>query len=180
MSLVSFIGPRPNLFDIEGQGRRKRLEVRQPILTNEDLEKIRAIGDLDDNPFQSKTLDTTFAFESGVAGMAAAMDQLCADAEAAVRSGTNIIILSDRAVASTRVAMPALLAVAGVHHHLIRVGLRTSVGLVVETGEAREIHHFCALAGYGAWDRKYMIQKARHQLMRSGLTTAIEIAGVRS
>ena len=60
MSLVSFIGPRPNLFDIDGQGRRKRLEVRQPILTNEDLEKIRAIGDMDDNPFRSKTLDITF------------------------------------------------------------------------------------------------------------------------
>ena len=150
MSLVSFIGPRPNLFDIEGQGRRKRLEVRQPILTNEDLEKIRAIGDLDDNPFQSKTLDTTFAVDSDVAGMAAAMDKLCADAEAAVRSGINIIILSDRGLARERAAMPALLAVAGVHHHLIRVGLRTSVGLVVETGEAREVHHFCALAGYGA------------------------------
>ena len=150
MSLVSFIGPRPNLFDIEGQGRRKRLEVRQPILTNEDLEKIRAIGDLDDNPFQSKTLDTTFDYASGVDGMVAAMDQLCADAEAAVRSGINIIILSDRAVAPDRVPIPALLAVAGVHHHLIRVGLRTSVGLVVETGDAREVHHFCVLAGYGA------------------------------
>ncbi len=150
MSLVSFIGPRPNLFDIEGQGRRKRLEVRQPILTNEDLEKIRAIGDLDDNPFQSQTLDITFAYDSGVDGMTAAIDQLCADAEAAVRNGINIIILSDRAVAPDRVALPALLAVAGVHHHLIRVGLRTSVGLVVETGEAREVHHFCVLAGYGA------------------------------
>ena len=78
------------------------------------------------------------------------MDQLCADAEAAVRSGINIIILSDRAVAPDRVPIPALLAVAGVHHHLIREGLRTSVGLVVETGDAREVHHFCALAGYGA------------------------------
>ena len=65
MSLVSFIGPRPNLFDLEGQGRRKRLEVRQPILTNEDLEKIRAIGDLDDNPFQSKTLDITYPADDG-------------------------------------------------------------------------------------------------------------------
>ena len=150
MSLVSFIGPRPNLFDIEGQGRRKRLEVRQPILTNEDLEKIRAIGDLDDNPFEAKTLDITFPVEEGVDGMGAAMDRLCAEAEAAVRGGINIIILSDRAVAPERVPIPALLAVAGVHHHLIRVGLRTSVGLVVETGEAREVHHFCVLAGYGA------------------------------
>src|SRR5690606_1299128 len=72
------------------------------------------------------------------------------DAEMAVHAGINIIILSDRAIGADRVAIPALLATAGVHHHLIRKGLRTSVGLVVETGEAREIHHFCALAGYGA------------------------------
>jgi glutamate synthase (NADPH/NADH) large chain len=150
MSLVSFIGPRPNLFDIEGQGRRKRLEVRQPILTNEDLEKIRAIGDLDDNPFRSLTLDMTFPYDRDVPGMGEAMDRLCAEAEAAVKNGINIIILSDRAVSPGRVPIPALLAVAGVHHHLIRVGLRTSVGLVVETGEAREVHHFCVLAGYGA------------------------------
>src|SRR5690606_7775949 len=76
MSLVSFIGPRPNLFDLEGQGRRKRLEVRQPILTNEDLEKIRGIGDLDDNPFQSRTLDITFPVEKGAAGMADAVARL--------------------------------------------------------------------------------------------------------
>jgi len=150
MSLVSFIGPRPNLFDLEGQGRRKRLEVRQPILANEDLEKIRAIGELEDNPFQSKTLDITFAADGGVDGMRQALEQLCQSAEAAVRDGINIIILSDRAVSPERAPIPALLATAGVHHHLIRVGLRTSVGLVVETGEAREVHHFCVLAGYGA------------------------------
>ncbi len=150
MSLVSFIGPRPNLFDIEGQGRRQRLEVRQPILTNEDLEKIRAIGDLDDNPFHAKTLDVTFAAADGVGGMGRALEQLCRNAEAAVRAGINIIILSDRGVSRESVPIPALLATAGVHHHLIRVGLRTSVGLVVETGEAREVHHFCVLAGYGA------------------------------
>src|SRR5579872_1795696 len=150
MSLVSFIGPRPNLFDLAGQGRRKRLEVRQPILTNEDLEKIRAIGDLDDNPFQSKTLDITWSAETGAAGMADALDRLCDRAEAAVHGGYNIIILSDRMAGPDRIPIPALLATAGVHHHLIRVGLRTSVGLVVETGDAREVHHFCALAGYGA------------------------------
>ncbi len=120
MSLVSFIGPRPNLFDLEGQGRRKRLEVRQPILTNEDLEKIRAIGELQDNPFHSKTLDITFAADGGVEGMREALEQLCRNAEAAVRAGINIIILSDRAVSPERVPIPALLATAGVHHHLIR------------------------------------------------------------
>ncbi|MCW5697119.1 MAG: glutamate synthase large subunit [Bauldia sp.] len=150
MSLVSFIGPRPNLFDLEGQGRRKRLEVRQPILTNEDLEKIRRIGELDDNPFQSKTLDITFAAERGPDGLAEAVERLCERAEAAVHGGNNIIILSDRQVSAERIPIPALLATAAVHHHLIRKGLRTSVGIVVETGEAREVHHFCCLAGYGA------------------------------
>ena len=150
MSLVSFIGPRPNLLDLEGQGARKRLEVRQPILTNADLEKIRAIGAMDDNPFQSKTLDITYPAALGAAGMEAALEELFADAEMSVHAGYNIIILSDRMVGPDRIPIPALLATAGVHHHLIRKGLRTSVGLVVETGEAREIHHFCALAGYGA------------------------------
>jgi glutamate synthase (NADPH/NADH) large chain len=150
MSLVSFIGPRPNVLDLTGGGSRQRLEVRQPILTNEDLEKIRAIGGMEENPFRSKTLDITYPVAEGPEGMKGALDQLFADAEMAVHAGDNIIILSDRGMSRDRVAIPALLATAGIHHHLIRKGLRTSVGLVVETGEAREIHHFCALAGYGA------------------------------
>ncbi|WP_445465030.1 glutamate synthase large subunit [Faunimonas sp. B44] len=150
MSLVSFIGPRPNLFDLKGLSEQKRLEVRQPILSNDDLEKIRAIGDIADNQFQTQTLDITYAVERGAAGMELAIDRLCARAEKAVLDGFNIIVLSDRLIGERRVAIPALLATAAVHNHLIRKGLRTSVGLVVETGEAREIHHFCALAGYGA------------------------------
>ena len=150
MSLVSFIGPRPNLFDAKGASERKRLEVRQPILTNADLEKIRMIGEIADNHFQTKTLDITFAVEGGAEGMEAAVSRLCEHAERAVLHGYNIIILSDRLMGAGRVAIPALLATASVHHHLIRKGLRTSVGLVVETGEAREVHHFCVLAGYGA------------------------------
>ena len=149
MSLVSFIGPRPNIFDLEGNSKRKRLEVRQPILTNEDLEKIRCIGHREDS-FDTKTLDITYASERGAAGMEAALERLCQRAEDAVRGGYNIIILSDRMVGSDRIPIPALLATAAVHHHLIRKGLRTSVGLVVETGEAREVHHFACLAGYGA------------------------------
>ena len=150
MSLVSIIGPRPNLFDLEGTSKTKRLEVRQPILTDKDLEKIRSIGDVEDNPFKSCTLDTTFAAEQGAAGLEPALKQLAADAEKAVRDGINIIILSDRKVSAERVPIPALLACAAVHHHLIREGLRTSVGLVVELGEPREVHHFACLAGYGA------------------------------
>ncbi len=150
MSLVSIIGPRPNLFDLEGTSRSKRLEVRQPILTNEDLEKIRAISEVADNPFKSLTLDTTWPAERGADGLAPALDALCAQAERAVRDGINIVILSDRKAGTDRVPMPSLLACAAVHHHLIRQGLRTSVGIVVESAEPREVHHFGCLAGYGA------------------------------
>jgi glutamate synthase (NADPH/NADH) large chain len=149
MSLVSIIGPRPNLFDLEGSSRKKRLEVHQPILTNANLEKIRSISDLGDH-FRSLTLDTTWPAEASAAGMAAAIDKLSDQAEAAVRDGVNIIILSDRRAGADRIPIPSLLACAAVHHHLIREGLRTSVGLVVESAEPREVHHFCCLAGYGA------------------------------
>ncbi|MER8643027.1 glutamate synthase large subunit [Mesorhizobium sp. M1252] len=149
MSLVSFIGPRPNIFDLVGNSRRKRLEVRQPILTNGDLEKIRSIGHTEDR-FDTKTIDITYGSSEGAAGMQGALERLCERAEAAVAGGYNIIILSDRQVGPDRIAIPALLATAAVHHHLIRKGLRTAVGLVVESGEPREVHHFCCLAGYGA------------------------------
>ncbi len=149
MSLVSFIGPRPNIFDLEGNSRRKRLEVRQPILTNGDLEKIRSIGFMEER-FDTRTLDMTYPSDKGAAGMGDAVERLCERAEAAVHGGYNIIILSDRLVGPDRIPIPSLLATASVHHHLIRKGLRTSVGLVVETGEAREVHHFACLAGYGA------------------------------
>ena len=149
MSLVSFIGPRPNIFDLVGNSRLKRLEVRQPILTNGDLEKIRSIGHVEDR-FDTKTLDVTYEVEKGAAGMPEALDRLCSRAEAAVAGGYNIIMLSDRQVGPDRIAIPSLLATAAVHHHLIRKGLRTSVGLVVELAEPREVHHFCCLAGYGA------------------------------
>ncbi|OQP86279.1 glutamate synthase subunit alpha [Rhizobium rhizosphaerae] len=149
MSLVSFIGPRPNLLDHVGASHAKRLEVRQPILTNGDLEKIRSIGHTEDL-FDTKTLDFTYEVSLGAEGLKDTLDRLCERAEAAVKGGYNIIVLSDRQIGPDRVAIPALLATAAVHHHLIRKGLRTSVGLVVESGEPREIHHFCLLAGYGA------------------------------
>ncbi|WP_409568362.1 glutamate synthase large subunit [Methylobacterium sp. J-072] len=149
MSLVSFIGPRPNLLDMEGASRRKRLEVRQPILTNGDLEKIRSIGHFEDR-FDTKTLDMTYPAEMGAQAMDGALDRLCDRAEAAVRGGYNIIVLTDRAVGPDRIPIPALLATASVHNYLIRKGLRTSVGLVAESGEPREVHHFACLAGYGA------------------------------
>ncbi len=149
MSLVSFIGPRPNILDHQGNSTRKRLEVRQPILTNSDLEKIRSIGHFEE-AFDTKTLDITYKADAGAEGMGEALARLCDRADQAVSGGFNIIILSDRLVGPDRIPIPALLATAAVHHHLIRKGLRTSVGLVVETGEAREVHHFALLAGYGA------------------------------
>ncbi|HLH13117.1 MAG TPA: glutamate synthase large subunit [Methylovirgula sp.] len=149
MSLVSFIGPRPNIFDHQGNAKRKRLEVKQPILTNGDLEKIRAIGMIEET-FDTRTLDITYSADAGAEGMGEALTRLCNRAEQAVHSGYTIIILSDRLVGPDRIPIPALLATAAVHHHLIRKGLRTSVGLVVESGEPREVHHFALLAGYGA------------------------------
>ena len=149
MSLVTLIGPRPNLLDLEVAGTHKRLEAQQPILSNQDLEKIRHINDVD-NHFKAVTLDTTYSADLGAVGMQVALDRLCHLAQEEVEAGDNIIILSDRRVDVDRVPIPALLATSAVHHHLIRAGLRTSVGLVVETGEAWEVHQFCTLAGYGA------------------------------
>ena len=112
MSLVSIIGPRPNLFDLEGMSNSKRLEVRQPILTNEDLEKIRSISQMSGDHFKSHTLDITFPAEHGADGMGWALDALCERAEEAVRDGFNIIILSDRKAGADRIPIPALLATA--------------------------------------------------------------------
>jgi glutamate synthase (NADPH) large chain len=150
MSLVSFIGPRPNILDLEGTWKLKRLEVAQPILTNNDLERIRRIAEVPDAPFRAITLDITYASDLGGSGMKRALDWLCSRAETAVLQGWNIVILSDRDTGPGRIPIPSLLATSAVHHHLIRKGLRTSVGLVIETGEAHEVHQFAVLAGYGA------------------------------
>jgi glutamate synthase (NADPH/NADH) large chain len=150
MSLVSFIGPRPNLLDLEGTSRNKRLEASQPILSNDGIRKIREINILTKGEFSTVTQDITWPAAAGAAGMEPALQALCEEVEAEVRDGYNIIILSDRATSADRIPIPSLLATSAVHHHLIRKGLRTSVGLVVETGEALEINQFCTLAGFGA------------------------------
>ena len=150
MSLVSLIGPRPNLLDLHTGGAHKRLEVRQPILSNIDLEKIRHIEHLVDSAFRTYTIDICYPAADGPEGMTAALEALCTRAAEVVHQGHNILVLSDRSVSADRVAIPALLATAAVHHHLIREGLRTEVGLVIETGEAKKVHDFCLLAGYGA------------------------------
>jgi glutamate synthase (NADPH/NADH) large chain len=149
MSLTSMIGPRPNLLGHDA-GTHKRLEVDQPILTNNDLEKIRSVETVLDGAFRTETIDITWDAASGAEGLGQAIKEMCWAATEAVLQDRNILILSDRAQGPDRIPMPALLATAAVHHHLVRQGLRMQTGLVVETGEAREVHHFCALAGYGA------------------------------
>ncbi|RMH21558.1 MAG: glutamate synthase large subunit [Gammaproteobacteria bacterium] len=150
MSLTSIIGPRPNLLDLDHSEPNMRLEVDQPILTDEAFEKIARIGEHGDIPFRSKTLSICYPAEEGKGGMQTALDRLCEDAQKAVESHTNILILSDMDAGQDRIAIPALLATSAVHHHLIRKGLRTETGLVIQTGSAREVHHFALLAGYGA------------------------------
>ncbi len=151
MSLVSMIGPRPNLLGHQA-GTHKRLEVSQPILTNEDLrEDPRRSSDALDGAFRTQTLDATWPTggERPGARSGAAAAVLGSDRGGA-RRHQRADPLRPRARARTASPIPAALATGAVHHHLIRQGLRMQTGLVVETGEAREVHHFCVLAGYGA------------------------------
>ena len=150
MSLVSFIGPKPNLLDINQVNPPMRLEVSQPILDFTDMAKLRDIEAHTQGKFRSYTLDITYPLAWGHEGVEAKLASLCAEAVDAIHSGKNILIVSDRGVSPTQVAIPALLALSAVHQHLVREGLRTTAGLVVETGTAREVHHFGVLAGYGA------------------------------
>jgi len=149
MSLLSMIGPRPNLLGHDA-GTHKRLEVSQPILTNQDLAKIRSVESSLDGAFRTETIDITWKASKGAKGLSFALKEMCWAATEAVLQDRNILVLSDRAQSEGRIPIPAALATAAVHHHLVRQGLRMQTGLVVETGEAREVHHFCVLAGYGA------------------------------
>jgi glutamate synthase (NADPH) large chain len=150
MSLVSFIGPKPNLLDINAVNPPMRLEVPQPILDFADMARLREIEKHTSAKFKSYTLNITYPLVWGDEGVEAKLASLCAESVDAIRSGHNILIISDRAMSSEQVAIPALLALSAVHQHLVRAGLRTTAGLVVETGSAREVHHFGVLAGYGA------------------------------
>ncbi|MCA3238540.1 MAG: glutamate synthase-related protein [Curvibacter sp.] len=150
MSLVSFIGPKPNLLDINQVNPPMRLEVSQPILDFSDMAKLRSIEPTTQGKFRSATLDITYPLGWGREGVEAKLASLCAEAVDAIKGGKNILIISDRRISAQQVAIPALLALSAIHQHLVREGLRTSAGLVVETGTAREVHHFAVLAGYGA------------------------------
>ena len=145
MTLATELGPRADVLE-ETPEHAHRLWLEQPILSNADLARIRS----ESSPFPARTLSTLFPVAEGQAGLASAMERLFAEASAAVRGGARILVLSDRGVDEANAPVPSLLAAAGVHHHLIREGLRTQAGLVVESGEPREVHHFAVLLGYGA------------------------------
>ena len=145
-SMEAFMGREQNLFQ-ETAKHCHQLKLKSPIISGEDLEKIRQI---DVGEIRSVTLSTLFEADGGPGSLKAALDRLCADASQAIRDGYSIIILSDRGVDSKRAPIPSLLATSTVHHHLIREGSRTQAGLVVDSGEPREVHHFSLLIGYGA------------------------------
>ncbi len=150
MSLVSFIGPRPNLLDTSNANPPKRLEVSQPILAADDMARLYNIDKLSGGAFKSQPVSICYPVAWGKEGVEARLASLCAEAEDAIHSGKNILIISDRQMDANNMAIPALLATSAIHQHLVRKGLRSSTGLVVETGSARETHHFALLAGYGA------------------------------
>lgn len=150
MSLVTFIGPKPNLLAVDETNPPLRLESSQPVLSLDGLEKLKQIESLTKGQFKSIVLDLTYDAAQGKAGMKQALDILHDQAEKAVHDGYNVLILSDRNVSASRIAIPALLACSATHEFLVKAGLRTSTGLVIDTGSAREVHHFALLAGYGA------------------------------
>ena len=150
MSLVTFIGPKPNLLSVDETNPPLRLEASQPVLTLSELEQLKNIGVSTKGQFKSLVLDITYDAKLGKAGMGNAIANLNKAAEKAVHDGFNVLILSDRAISKNRMAIPALLACSATHGYLVKTGLRTSTGLVIDTGSAREVHHFALLAGYGA------------------------------
>src|SRR4029078_13006734 len=138
----SFIGPKPNLLGIDEMNPPLRLEVSQPVIDFFEMEKVRHIERYTGGKFRSLELDITYPAAWGKEAVEARLASLCAQAEDAVRSGTSIIIISDRKLNPEPLALPELLALPAIHQHLVGKGLRTSTGLVVETGSAREVHHF--------------------------------------
>jgi glutamate synthase (NADPH/NADH) large chain/glutamate synthase (ferredoxin) len=146
MSVATGVGSERNLLD-ETPEHAHQLAMQTPILRSAELEKLRQV---DSSVFRARTLDITWPVSDGPEGMEAALDRVCAEADRALAEGINILILSDRALGPERAAIPSLMAVGGVHHHLVRCGTRLQTGLVLESGEPREVHHFATLISYGA------------------------------
>ena len=141
MSLECYIGPEQNLLDVTPE-HCHRLLMPHPILTNEEL---AALAHMNHRGWKSQMIDITYDRKLGKPGLLQTIDRVCAEAEAAIDAGYQLIVLSDRAISEDRVPISALLATGAVHHHLVREAKRTRVGIVLETGEAREVHHFCLL-----------------------------------
>ncbi|HID78450.1 MAG TPA: glutamate synthase subunit alpha, partial [Planctomycetaceae bacterium] len=166
MSLECYIGPEENLLEA-GPRHAHRLLVPHPILTNREM---AAIKEMDHRGWRSRVLDITFPRHAGPDGMWASLDRVCREAEEAIDEGYALLVLSDRRMDARRVAIPALVACGAVHHHLIRRIKRTRIGIVIETGEAREVHHHCLLVGYGADAiNPYVAFEALWQARRDGL-----------
>jgi glutamate synthase (NADPH/NADH) large chain len=167
MSLESRVGPRHNLLDPR-PGSARQLVLDQPVLLDEDLARLRAAGSVSSTLAQC-TIDITWPRAEGPDGMGDALDRVRKEAAEAARAGCGVLVLSDRAAGPDRVPIPALLATASVHHHLVREGIRLSTGLVVETGEAREVHHVACLLGYGASGvNPYLMVESVDELIRTG------------
>ncbi|CAG4884959.1 Ferredoxin-dependent glutamate synthase 1 [Georgfuchsia toluolica] len=150
MSLISLVSPNPNLLGVDETEPTPRLEVHQPILSPANMAKLKKIDELTKDTFRPVVIDITTPAAEGTAGLSHSLYQACTLAERAVGAGYTVVILSDRHVNRERAPIPALLACSAVHQHLVKVGLRTSCSMLVETGSAREVHHFATLAGYGA------------------------------
>src|SRR5574341_56777 len=165
-SVESTVGPERNLLAAEPESCRQ-ITIHSPVLTNDELGRLR---NLQHPFFKSVTLPMLFRAAEGGPGLERAMEELCRSASAAIAGGANLLILSDRGVDKLNAPIPALLATAGVHHHLVREGTRTQVGLIVETGDAREVHHYCLLIGYGAAAiNPYLAFETLDDMIRQGL-----------
>jgi glutamate synthase (NADPH/NADH) large chain len=169
MSLECYVGPERNLLATTEQ-HAHRLLLPHPILTNEEL---AAIKHLDHRGWRTKLIDITWPKSEGAAGLSEALDRICQEAEQAILHGFSLVVLSDRAIGPDRVPISSLLAVGAVHHHLVRQAKRTRIGIVLESGEAREVHHHCLLVGYGADAiNPYTAFEALWQAQRDGLLPA--------
>ena len=170
-SAETTIGSERNLLKPEPESCHL-IELKTPILSNAELSKLRHVNQ---GQFKSITLSILFDPKQGVKGLEAMMEQICAKADEAIASGINIIILSDRGVDKDRAPIPALLAVAGLHHHLIRQETRTQVGIVLESGEPREVHHYAVLIGYGCGAiNPYLAFETIDQMIADGLLVNVD------
>ena len=150
----------------------RQIKLKTPVIDNDELAKLRHINC---EGFKSVTLPILFKVSEGGKGLESAIGTLCAEADKAIKAGSNILILSDRGVDATNAPIPALLALSGLHHHLIRNGTRTTVSLVLETGEPREVHHFALLIGYGASAiNPYLAFESLDDMIRQGMLTDVD------